>query len=220
MEDFKMYITYDKKGDFQGFYDDEELIIKNFPDFYYNLITKKVYDTILTYGNKIYIHFDKINKNTIINSMDYITLIKPSFNLNKKKQMLIHSIKQECKKYIIEGKIIEIPSDKEIKQFTYKIEDQINLRNILDNYRNNETIYYHASGEFDTLYSYEDILQIYKELENNKNYNLIYTDCLCQWIDKNYTEELYQNKEYIITYGFATEELIEEVEQKYAKQLL
>ena len=37
---------------------------------------------------------------------------------------------------------------------------------------------------------------------------------------QNYTEEMYRDKENIISYGFATEEMIEEVEQKYAKQLL
>ncbi len=220
MDNFKMYIVYDKNGEHKGFYDDEEIIIKNFPDLNYNFITEDIYKIILTYGYRIHMNLDKINKNTIIDSMDYITIIKPEFDWDKRKRILINTIKQECKKYIVEGKMVEIQSSKELKQFTYKIEDQINIKNILDNYNKEQEIYYHASGELDKVYNYKDIVQIYKELENNKNYNLIYTDTVCKWIEQNYTEEMYRDKENIISYGFATEEMIEEVEQKYAKQLL
>ena len=48
-------------------------------------------------------------------------------------------------------------------------------------------VYYHADGENDTLYSYSDIVTIYKTLYNNKIYNQIYTETLCSWINDNLT---------------------------------
>ena len=50
--------------------------------------------------------------------------------------------------------MVEIQSSKELKQFTYKIEDQINIKNILDNYNKEQEIYYHASGELDKVYNF------------------------------------------------------------------
>ena len=81
-------------------------------------------------------------------------------------------------------------------------------------------VYYHADGENDTLYSYSDIVTIYKTLYNNKIYNQIYTETLCSWINDNLTAETLEEKQNIISYGFCTDEIMERISDVYDSQKL
>lgn len=218
----KLFILFNDKGDFQGFYTDEQVIRDNFPLMNYKLITKEIRDELLTFHNGFIVNMEKMSDDIqIIDSMDYFIKNKnKKYNLEKWKIEAIESIKLSCGNYITAGINIYLPDKNRTELFTYKIEDQINIKNILEQNKEDNMVYYHAAKNFDDLYTYRDLSVIYKELENNKNYNLIYTDVFCKWINENFTKEMYFEKENIIFYGFSNDEILQEVEERYAKQQL
>ncbi len=222
-----MYILYTDNYIFGGFYDDLLIVQRVIDDTsnnitMFNKITCEMRDYILQNAG------DNIDRNpildsskvvpfeTIIDSKDYILNISETvtetINIEKIKRNLISLIKSQCGNYIVSGCSCVLTSG-ELKVFSYNLEDQINLKNISDNY-NSGSFMYHALGEYDSLYSYNDIVSIYKQLENNKNYNLIYKSLLCNWINNNYTLEMYESK-IVISYGFTTDEISEQLNKLY-----
>jgi len=139
-----------------------------------------------------------------------------SINMEMVKENLVSLIKNKCQEFITNGLNIELSSGKS-KLFTFKIEDQINLKNMYEMYSEKDVILYHASNESFEEYTYSDVKHIYLTLLNNKTYNLIYCQVLCKWILDNYTEEMYDNKD-IIEYGYINDYIASEVEKYYEAQ--
>lgn len=219
-----IYILYDDTGRFKGFYPDlsviNNVIEKSEATLKYNKISTELRDYLtlskIDLGYPV-IDISKVTSDTIIDNMDYIVAqeIQPKIiSLNEKKFDLILNIKSECSNYICNGLAIS-DSEGNILQYSYKVEDQINLKNFVDNYSFGDSLLYHAVGQECKLYSYSDIVEIYKRLENNKNYNLIYTQVVCKWIMNNYTDTLS-----VIPYGYCNDEILEEVERIYESQIL
>lgn len=229
MENNELFIIYNNDGIFFGFYDDLNVvntILQANDSLHYNAITQEIRDHLLTLSSKLInypvINLTKVTTDTVIDSTDYLLDIsqqKSTVDINKIAESLVVTIKYECGEYIKNGVYLAV-GDSEPKQYKYELEDQMNLLNIIKNYEETDIVYYHPSGESDIEYAYDDIVVIYKALENNKTYNLIYTDVLCKWIKENYSEEMSQDKNTIITYGYINDEILEEVEERYAKQIL
>lgn len=223
MNNDKFILVYDLEGKFIGFYDDISVVnsICNNTDYKYNYITNEIHDYILnmymTPQDNI-IDISKVTNGTIIDSNDYIIEHEIAIDIDKIKIKLISDIKQKCNEFIVSGIMVEL-SNGDTKLFTYKLEDQINLESIIKNYSETDMIYYHAANEYDTLYTYKDMVMINSALYNNKIYNLIYTQVLCDWIMDNYSKSLYDNK-IIISYGYSNDYILEKVGEIYEQQKL
>lgn len=217
----KIFIIFDNDGFFKGFYNDFE-VVQQFlnGNNNYCAITNESRNTLLSMFPNAKIKTELItNSEIIIDSLDYIEQIPIFINIEKIKRNLIKTIKSTCGSYIIQGNSVLL-STGETKDFSYTVEDQINLKELVDNHQSGDLIYYHANGEFDTLYSYEDIVTIYKTLYNNKVYNQVYTQILCDWINNHYTLEMYEKKEPVIDYGYSNDEILKEVNSRYEQQKL
>ena len=212
------YVTYDNYLKFSGFFDNIQSLPNNLK---YIKISKSLKDTlisVLSYSKDVTFKTG-LDNNLIYDDINDICIIKyDDFNLEQIKNALIKRIKETCEEFITSGLLINIGT--EIKDFSFKIEDQINLKELVDNYSNSDYVYYHANNEYNTLYSYKDIVKIYKELYNNKLYNQIYTQTLCKWIIDNYTKEMYEDKEFIISYGYSNNFILKEVEECYEQYKL
>lgn len=129
------------------------------------------------------------------------------------KENLIQSIKRTCYAYITNGVNVTL-SNNTTKRFSFKLEDQINLKSLVDYKKDGDIIYYHEMGMPDTLYSYTDIVIIYKSLYNNKVYNTTYVNILHEWIINNYSIDDYYNN-VVISYGFTNDYIYNETEVRY-----
>lgn len=227
-----LFVIFKNDGTLRGFYTNLEVIesiiypnnVKSLENnLRYCCITMEMHQYALSFPN-IKINIEYIDKQDtddipIIDSKDGFILSEKEIDLNNIISELISSIKGCCRNMIIMNQSVTL-SDGNTKEFSYKIEDQINLETIKNNYKPGDMIFYHATGEYDTLYSYEDILIVYKTLYNNKLYNQIYTQILCQWITNNYTNELHESKDDIIIYGYSNQEIEERVRVLYDEQKL
>jgi len=211
------YILFTQEGKILGDYSEvtEELLADN----RHCIITEEMRKYIVKHYPNILIDTDKIvDCHTVINSIDYFKLTEETIKIDSIKNKIIKNIKKACGVAITMAKEVILTSG-DVKKFTYKLEDQINLSGLVTNYKSGDFISYHASGELNELYSYEDICIIYKTLLNSKLYNQIYTQVLCNWITNNYTEEMY--KEGItIEYNFINETIQTEVDLQYNQQKL
>ena len=216
----QLYIIYDNHGIFHGFYDDE-IVVKNvLKDNSYCCISKNMRDYMLNNLPNIKIKTNLItDTETVIDDLKYFESIPTTIDINKIKNRLISIIKSTCQDYIFHGNAVVLTSE-EVKDFSFKIEDQINLKELVDNHHKGEFLYYHANGEYDQLYSYDDIVNIYYTLYNNKLYNQIYTQVLCNWINNTFTLKMYKAKDFIVEYGYTNDEIVTEVNKRYEQQKL
>lgn len=223
-----LYVVYTSQGVFIGFYDDIEAInsiLQENNEYIYKPITCEMRDFILSEpfnpAKDILFNMNLLTSEVnIIDDKKYLLQEYSSaiIDIEQIKNKMCKIIKAKCGEYITSGLSIQL-SDGSEKDFTYSLEDQINIKSLVDNFKSGDMLVYHSTGEMFNLYSYDDILKIYKALENNKIYNLIYTSVLCQYIIKEYTEEMYCSKE-IIGYGYSNEQILEEVNTRYEAQLL
>lgn len=160
---------------------------------------------------------DLENEETFLYQCTEEEVTEPEFNIEEYKYGLISNLKSVCGSFIYNGLQVDI-SDKGVKHFTYKLEDQVNLKSLIDN-ATGDIVYYRASGENYESFTLEEIQYVYQELENYKNYNLIYCGVLCQWVSENYTLENYTNKD-VIEYGYTNDWILEKVGEIYGSELL
>lgn len=218
MNNNQLFIVYDDNGVFKGFYNDEIVVQSILENDHYCVITEDMRNYMLSHLPYVKVKTNLIyNTPTIVNSTEYLELISTSIDIDKIKKRFISKIKSTCGSYIIQG-INVVLTNGEDKHFSYKVEDQINLKELVDNHSQNEHIYYHATGEFDIVYSYDDIVTIHNTLYNNKLYNQIYTQVLCEWINDKYTLEMYEDKNCIVDYGYTNDEITAEVLSRYEQQ--
>lgn len=222
----KYIIVYDKDGRLVGFYDDLAVavsVVNTSENFRYSFINDQMHSYLLNLAftpDDPIINLSKITDcRIVIDNTDFFLPVKSKpIDLDKVRRQLIRSQKAACKAHITAGLAIPL-STGETKEFSFEIEDQINLKELLAHHRPGDQIPYHAKEETLAEYSYDDLETVYRELYNNKIYNLIYTQVLCDYIAKSYTEEAYLNKE-IITYGYTNDQISKEVDRLYAGQLL
>lgn len=215
------YILYDENGQFYGFQDSEEYtqqIINDNTSLDYHEVSDEMHYFLINSQEKFTVNVKLISDDVeCLDEEKYFLFEAPkSINIEIVKENLVSSIKNKCQEFITSGLNIELSSG-ESKLFTFKIEDQINLKNMYEMYSEKDAVLYHASNESFEEYTYLDIKYIYIALLNNKTYNLIYCQVLCKWILDNYTEEMYDNKD-IIEYGYTNDYIASEVEKYYEAQ--
>lgn len=125
-----------------------------------------------------------------IQSPEYIPTIE---DVKRSKISILSSI---CNKSITDG--VDINIDGNTEHFSYKDEDQVNIKEIFDlAVQTNTPMYYHADGKSCKLYTVEQVASIYTTNAMNKMHHITYFNQL-----KMYVESL-DDKEIIdgITYG-------------------
>ena len=233
MEENKLfYIAYDEDGNYEGVTDTLitfEVRIKEYGE---NLlvtpITSEIRNALFGKHKRYTINVNKIEEAKVsmedpsvfvIDSLDYFNFISCQTDMVQVRKNLIKSIKEKCGNYITSGMDIALSSG-DIKHFSFKMEDQINLSELVNTKQEGDVIFYHADGEYNTTYSYEDIYLVYKTLYNNKVYNQIYTQVLCEWVLANYTLEMHKAKDPVVDYGYTNDEITLEVNSVYEQQKL
>lgn len=217
-------ILFDRDGNFDSILTEQEAL--RCVEQHTQLCTRQISESARAYVTsldrsylKIKVDMDKIDsEDTVIDSEDFFK-IEVLFDITDKINGLIGDFKCACNRYIIKGLDIGL-STGDIKHFSFKIEDQINLAALVQNHVNGDDVCYHADGEYDALYDYADIVIIYKTLYNNKLYNQIYTQVVCNWIKNNLTLEILEDKEHILSYGYSNDEIAERVGELYDNQKL
>ena len=108
----------------------------------------------------------------------------------------ISELSYTCNQSIVNGVDIEIGGITE--HFSYKDEDQVNIKEIFDlAVQTNVPMYYHADGESCKLYTVDQIITLYSTATTNKMHHTTYFNQL-----KLYTESLETEDEVnAITYG-------------------
>ena len=91
-------------------------------------------------------------------------------------------LQTECKKNIFKG--IHIKTTFGTQHFSFTAEDQRNLESLFNiAQQTGLDIPYHADGELCTVYSSDDIIQIYTALQNHKLYHTTYINMLNRYIE-------------------------------------
>lgn len=116
--------------------------------------------------------------------------------LEEIKASKIQSLSSICNHLITDGVDIEING--EIKHFSYKDEDQVNIKEIFDlAIQTNVPMYYHADGESCKLYTVEQIATIYISNATNKMHHITYFNQLKLYVETLTSADDVNN----ITYG-------------------
>lgn len=214
------YIIYDENGQFYGFQDSKEYaqqIVNDNISLNFHEISDGMHYFLINSQQKFTVNIELISDIECLDEEKYFLFeVSKTINVEEIKENIVSSIKNKCQEFITNGLNIKLSSG-ESKLFTFKIEDQINLKNMCEMYSEKNVVLYHASNESFEKYAYFDIKHIYITLLNNKTYNLIYCQVLCKWILDNYTEEMYNNKD-IIEYGYTNDYITSEVEKYYETQ--
>ena len=85
----------------------------------------------------------------------------------------INELSYTCNNLIVNGVDIEI--DGEIEHFSYKDEDQVNIKELFDlAVQTNVPMYYHADGHACKLYTVEQIIDLYATATTNKMHHTTY----------------------------------------------
>ena len=126
------------------------------------------------------------------------------------KSQKINELSHVCSQLITAGVSIDI--DGTMEQFSYKDEDQVNIKEIFDlAVQTNVPMYYHSDGNSCKLYTVDQIIALYIAITTNKMHHQTYFNQLKLYIldqnneeevkDINYGDEL--TGEYLATYNDA-----------------
>lgn len=171
-------------------------------------------DEILTSGFKVlneydnsdqsgdyYLHYNYIydrNNNEIIltNNKDCVLnnrIVKMDIDIFKK--MKNEYLSNICNDMIIGGVDVEI--DGNIEHFSYKDEDQINIKELFDISNITQVpMYYHSDGNSCKLYTVEQIAQIYINNATNKFHHTTYINQLKRYVNELENIEEIESVEY------------------------
>jgi hypothetical protein len=219
-------VTYNSNGVISGLYDDIEVVkelITDNSDLKYNYLTDEMHEYIMSNFLFLKIKTDLIsNSDVVLDASEYFINKKstsanqPSFS--KIKYELKQSIQSECDNYKQQGLYLILPYGLS-GMFSYTPSNITTLLAILSGDKD-ATIYYKPDNQLECIYTYDEISYIYNQLTNNSIYISIYNQVMQDWIDNNYTEEMYNNNEVAITFGYSNDEIIEEVNRQYELQKL
>ena len=105
---------------------------------------------------------------------EYIELVDI---LDQAKEQKIKEFGEKCKELIYNGKDITLTIGK--KYFSFTDEDQRNIKTLFDiAYSTNVDLPYHANGESCCLFSSQDIITLYFEMQSYITYNTTYCNML------------------------------------------
>ena len=225
----ELYMIYNKTtGEIFGFYNDSEVskdVIAQEHNLDFIAISNDIHEWIFDSGIRLVTvdvnAIKEFDGRSVLNDKGYFIVNDPIeiIDINAVKYGLIAHMKSECRKYIVRGFPVTF-SNGDVKHFSFKMEDQINLKDLIATKTKGDNCYYHADGEKNTHYSYDDICLIYRCLYNNKLFNQVYTQVLCEWIQNNYSEDTYHDPDIMMEYGFSNNYILEETERIYNEQKL
>ncbi len=220
--DTVLYLVCDSStGEFIGFYNDNE-VVDSLMSSRDNLIALGVYsqlrDELLTRNFKVNIS-SLPSSDITIDSMEYITFtldVEPDdIRLANIKAAICNEIDIIAEDSIKNGTIVDIKGEQ--INFKFSHGNQYRLKELIDNYKPGDTVYYSPDSGFEIAFDYTDIKRAYISLFNNKSYIYIYSDVVRRWIQENLTIELYDSKEEIYTYGYVNDDILEEVNSRYER---
>lgn len=115
--------------------------------------------------------------------------------LEEVKSSKVNKMSTICNQSVVGGVDVEI--DGVIEHFSYKDEDQINIKELFDLVcQTNVPMYYHADNSSCKEYSVEQIITIYSTASQNKNHHTTYFNQLKMYINTLKTEEEVESVEY------------------------
>lgn len=153
--------------------------------------------------NYIYKRID--NKNFILTNNSEDVYTEPEIiestekvytpTLEDVKKSKIDSLSSICEDEIVKG--VDVLIDNVIEHFSYRAEDQTNIKELFDLViQTNEPIYYHADGMGLKLYTVSQIGNIYSSNIMNKNHHTAYFNQLKMYITSLQTIEEVESTEY------------------------
>lgn len=129
------------------------------------------------------------------NGSVYVEPIPYEPTLEEIKENKINQLSDTCNFLIING--VDINIDGALEHFSYKEEDQVNIKEIFDlAVQTNVPMYYHADSESCKLYTVEQIINLYATATTNKMHHITYYNQLKEFVNDLETVEDVQNVEY------------------------
>lgn len=108
--------------------------------------------------------------------------------LDDVKKSKINELSRICNQSIVNGVNVEI--DGVMEHFSYKDEDQVNIKEIFDlAVQTNIPMYYHADGASCKLYTVEQIITLYSTASTNKMHHTTYFNQLKLYVETLETNE-------------------------------
>lgn len=101
---------------------------------------------------------------------------QPDSTIKHLKEMKIRELSDMCQEKIEDG----IKYNNEY--YSFKIEDQIELQSLYRDAKDGKETLYHANSKPYRVYSPQEIIEIYEQLDQNKTYQKIYFNCLKQYV--------------------------------------
>lgn len=144
------------------------------------------------YGDRLRYVLTDTEDDVYVELPEIETPIEPSEpyvpTLDDVKKSKINELSRICNQSIVNGVDIEIDGDME--HFSYKDEDQVNIKEIFDlAVQTNVPMYYHADGASCKLYTVEQIITLYSTASTNKMYHTTYFNQLKLYVDTLETNE-------------------------------
>ena len=116
-------------------------------------------------------------------------------SLEEVKESKIRELSNICNFKITNG--VEINIDGKNEHFSYKEEDQVNIKEIFDLcVQTNVPLYYHSDGESCKMYTVEQIIDLYATATTNKMHHITYFNQLKDYINSLQSIEAVQNVKY------------------------
>lgn len=104
-----------------------------------------------------------------------------SMSLDEFREYRISKIGEECRNIIEQG--LDIETSKGVKHFTYKQDDQFNVKTLFDSARMIKMdVPFHSSKNSCTVFTWQDAINIYIALESNLLYHTTYCNALFMYI--------------------------------------
>ncbi len=106
-----------------------------------------------------------------------------------------YELSYKCNRMIVDG--VDIDIDGNTEHFSYKEEDQVNIKEIFDLVaQTNVPMYYHSDGNSCKLYTAEQIIELYSTATMNKMHHVTYFNQLKLYLDTLETKEEVEEIEY------------------------
>ena len=138
----------------------------------------------------------------------YIEPIPYEPTLEEVKESKVNELSNTCNFMIVNG--VDINIDGVLEHFSYKEEDQVNIKEIFDlAVQTNVPMFYHSDNESCKLYSVEQIIDLYATATTNKMHHITYFNQLKEYVNsledtENVKNVLYGQElegEYLDTYN-------------------
>lgn len=202
--DFSQVVSDLSKIELIDIYDYNGTIQRRITDFTsFSSITLET-DSYLDEKNKpvsvIKVVFKKTSLDDIVESLNKKVnniVDEASMNLEEFKEHKIAKLGEECRSIIEQG--LDVETSKGVKHFTYKQDDQFNVKTLFDSARMVKMdVPFHSSKNPCTVFTWQDAVNIYIALESN----LLYHTTYCNALFMNIREDLHTKEDVAkVTYG-------------------